>query len=241
MKDISWFVSICADNGIILSDEQAASFENYLKLLLSWNSRVNLISRKDEGNFYPHHALNCVSFLFSHQLKPDSKILDLGTGGGLPGIPLKIIYRDLNLTLLDSIAKKTAALCDIVEKMPLEKVEVVTDRAENLAKSGEFQRKFDYVITRAAGKLDELAKWSRGFLKKTEAAFASNRMIPIGTLIVLKGGTIDDELRAARNLKIVESIEVNEINFDGMDALENKEKKMVLVKYSAVEKKIERA
>jgi 16S rRNA (guanine527-N7)-methyltransferase len=237
MKDISWFVSICADNGLKLSSEQAALFENYLRLLLSWNSRVNLISRKDEENFYAHHALNCISFLFSRKLKLDARVLDLGTGGGLPGVPLKIVHRELSLTLLDSIAKKTAALSDILGKIMLGKMEVVTGRAENLAKSDEFAGKFDYVITRAAGKLDELAKWSRGFLKGPEAASDADHMIPVGTLIVLKGGTIDDELRAVRKLKFVESIEVDEIAFDGVDELENKEKKIVLVKYFAAEKK----
>lgn len=166
-KDISWFISICSANGLNLSDAQVASFENYRKLLISWNSRINLISRKDEDNFFPNHALNCISFLFAHRLKPNTKILDLGTGGGLPGIPLKIINPDLNLTLLDSIAKKTAALSNIVEKMDLENVEVITGRAENLAKSDEFHRKFDYVITRAAGKLDEVIKWSREFLSRS--------------------------------------------------------------------------
>ncbi len=237
MNSIAWFVSVCANNGLILSDEQAASFEHYFRLLLSWNSRVNLISRKDEQNFYVHHALNCISFLFSRKLKSDARILDLGTGGGLPGIPLKIIYKDLSFALLDSIAKKTAALRDIVDKMALQKVEVVTGRAENLAQSDEFQGKFDYVITRAAGKLDELANWSRGFLKRSEAAFDGDRMIPVGTLIVLKGGTIDEELRAARRFKFVEAIEVDEIAFDGMDELENKEKKIILVRYSAAEER----
>ncbi len=236
MKTISWFVSICGENGLRLSDEQAACFESYLKLLLSWNKRVNLISRKDEDNFYSHHALNCVSFLFTKKLKPDGKILDLGTGGGLPGIPLKIIYQDLNLTLLDSIAKKTAALSDIVVRMGLENVGVMKGRAEELAKSDEFQGKFDYVVTRAAGKLDEVIKWSRGFLKVSEVSHRGfdslgNNMIPIGSLIVLKGGAIDDEVRAARKIKFLESIEVHRIDFRGSDDAGSKEKKLVLAKY----------
>jgi len=236
IKDISWFVSICAGNDLMLSDEQAASFENYRKLLLSWNARINLISRKDEANFYPSHALNCISFLFNRRLKPDAKILDLGTGGGLPGIPLKIVIPDLNLTLLDSISKKTTALSDIVKEMRLEKVEVVTDRAENLAKLDEFKGKFDYVITRAAGKLDELIRWSRGLLR----SFASqgSNVIPIGSLIVLKGGTIDDELRLSRKIKFIESIESANIVSHGTDEIENKDKKLILIKYRTTGKNI---
>ncbi|HUI30122.1 MAG TPA: 16S rRNA (guanine(527)-N(7))-methyltransferase RsmG [Candidatus Acidoferrales bacterium] len=235
MKDVSWFLAICADNGLKLSDEQATSFETYLKLLLLWNSRINMISRKDEDNFYSRHVLNCISFLFNRGLKRDAKILDLGTGGGLPGIPLKILCPDLNIILLDSIAKKTAALSDIVNKMQLENVEVVNGRAEELSKLDEFQGKFDYVVTRAAAKLNEVTRWSRGFLKPSE--LIGNKMIPVGMLIVLKGGTIDDELRAARNINFVNSIEVDDITFKGMNELDNKEKKLILIKYSALEKK----
>ena len=211
-------------------------FEDYLRLLLSWNSRVNLISRKDEVNFFSHHALNCVSFLFKRKLKPNAKMLDLGTGGGLPGIPLKILRRDLNLTLLDSIAKKTTALSEIINLMRFENVEVVTGRAEEVAKSDGFKGKFDYVITRAAGRLDEVIKWTRGFLKEFE--LLGNETIPSGTLIVLKGGKIDNELRVARNLKFVESIDVDDIIFRGMDEPVNaqdfasqQEKKLIVVRY----------
>jgi len=169
-------------------------------------------------------------------------MLDLGTGGGLPGIPLKIIYGNLNLKLLDSVAKKTAALSDIVGQLQLKNVKILTGRAEELSKSPELKGKFDYVISRAAGKLDEVTKWSRGFLKSFE--LLANGMISGGTLIVLKGGMIDSELRSARNLKFVESIEVDDIAFIGMedpvstqDFASQREKKIILVKYSAVEKK----
>jgi 16S rRNA (guanine527-N7)-methyltransferase len=160
----------------------------------------------------------------------------LGTGGGLPGIPLKIIYQDLNLTLLDSIVKKTMAVSDIVVRMGLKNVGVITGRAEELAKLDEFKGKFDYVVTRAVGKLAEVIKWSRGFLKESEVSHPGfdslgNNMIPIGSLIALKGGVIDDEVRAARKIKFLETIEVYGIDFRGLDEVENKEKKLVLAKY----------
>ncbi|MCL5268069.1 MAG: 16S rRNA (guanine(527)-N(7))-methyltransferase RsmG [Bacteroidetes bacterium] len=229
MKDISWFVSVCSSNGLTVSENQAAKFEAYRRLLVDWNRRINLMSRKDEENFYPKHAINCISFLFKSNLKPGAKILDLGTGGGLPGIPLKILNPDLNLCLVDSIAKKTTAVSSISGELDLANVEVVTGRAEELAKTDEFKGQFDYVISRAAGKLGELAKWSRGFLKGAEVRIGST--IPAGTLIVLKGGELTDELKHARNLKFVESISVDEITFDGMDELDNKDKKLVVVEY----------
>ncbi|MCL5034081.1 MAG: 16S rRNA (guanine(527)-N(7))-methyltransferase RsmG [Bacteroidetes bacterium] len=229
MKDISWFVSVCSRNGLPVSEDQAAKLEAYRFLLVDRNSRINLISRKDEENFYPKHVMNCVSFLFKTSLKRGASILDLGTGGGLPGIPIKILSPDVDMCLLDSIAKKTAAVLFISNELNLAKVEVVTGRAEELAKTHEFEGKFDYVISRAAGKLDELAKWSRGFLKGEEPHIGD--MIPVGTLIVLKGGDLVEELKHARNLKFVKSITVDEISFEGMDELDNKEKKLVLVNY----------
>ncbi len=234
MRDINWFRSICETNGVSLSDEQADSLELYASLLLSWNKRVNLISRKDEDNFYPHHALNCVSFVFSKKLISDAAILDLGTGGGLPGIPLKILFPNLNLVLLDSIKKKTAALSDIVDHLHLDRTQVATGRAEDLAKSRDYKGKFDYVISRAAGKLDEIIKWSRGFLKDYKTL--GEQIIPAGSLVVLKGGALEVELRVAGNLKIVDVIEVRDLLFEGRDEIENKEKKMVIVKYKPTER-----
>ena len=249
IKDISWFTSVCVQNDLTLNGYQTALLEKYRELLLSWNSRINLLSRKDEGNFYPNHALNCISFLFTWKLKSDALILDLGTGGGLPGIPLKIIYPNLHLVLLDSIVKKTVALLDMVNQMQLENVEILMGRAEELRKLHELRGKFDYVISRAAGKLDEVIKWSRDFLKPdihsqqggTEMPeLLGNKMIPAGNLIVLKGGAVDNELKLARRIKFVESLEVKNIVFHGMDEIENKDKKIVLVKYrtSAMETKI---
>lgn len=229
MKDVSWFISVCSDNGLEIDRSQAELFEKYRELLIDWNRRVNLVSRKDEENFYPNHALNSVSFLFKRNLIAGSKVVDVGTGGGLPGIPLKILDPGLKIWLLDSIGKKTAALLSILSDLGLPAAEVVTGRAEELAKTDEFKGHFDYVVTRAAGKLDDLAKWSRGFLKRTETF--GGKTIPVGTLIVLKGGDFADELKHTRNLKFVESVMVDEIIFNGMDEMNNRDKKLVLVKY----------
>ncbi len=239
MKDISWLVSVCSTNGLQIGKTQAARFEDYRRLLIEWNHRINLISRKDEENFYTRHVINCISFLFGRSIRNGAMLLDLGTGGGLPGIPLKIMNPDLELCLVDSIAKKTAALSAILSDMNMSGVKVVTGRAEELAKTDELKGHFDYVISRAAGKLDELAKWSRGFLKEAEVHTGSE--IPAGTLIVLKGGDLADELKYAGKLKYIELISVENIEFDGMDELENKEKKLVLVRYKRQDARAGRA
>lgn len=229
MKDIGWFLSICAANGLMLTDDQASSFEKYRELLLAANKQINLISRKDEENFYPNHALNSISFLFKRKLRPDARVLDLGTGGGLPGIPIQIIYRGIDVTYLDSISKKTGALSDILKEMGFARSFVVNGRAEELSRKGEFQARFDYVVSRAAGKLNDVAKWSREFLGKSEVA--DGETIPAGTLIVLKGGGFDDELRHTRSYKFVDSVIVSDTTFQGMDEIYNKEKKLVLIRY----------
>lgn len=229
VRDVGWFRSICADNGMMLSDDQLSQFEKYRELLVSANRNLNLISRKDEENFYPNHALNSVSFLFSRCLKKAASIVDLGTGGGLPGIPIRIIYPESGVVFVDSITKKTSALSGIVEEMGLKNCAVVNGRGETLAGERDFKGRFDYVVSRAAGKLDEVAKWSRGFLRRHETA--AGETIPVGTLIVLKGGEFDEELKHARSNKFIDSVVVYDTVFDGMDEIYNKEKKLVLINY----------
>ncbi len=229
MKDLEWFVSICAANGLKISDEQASTFEKYRTLLLAANNQLNLISRKDEENFYPNHALNSVSFLFLKKLIPDASMVDLGTGGGLPGIPVSIIYSEMRLTFVDSIMKKTAALSEILRELGCRRPTVINARAEELSKKGDFQAHFDYVISRAAGKLDDVAKWSRGFLK--DSGGDSGAAIPPGTLIVLKGGAFEEELKHTRSLKSVASADVIDMTFQGMDEIYNREKKLVLITF----------
>ncbi len=197
--------------------------------MLAANKNVNLISRKDEENFYPNHALNSISFLFRRKLKPDARLLDLGTGGGLPGVPIRIVYDQMTAVFVDSISKKTAALSAILTELGWERSRVVNGRVEELARKSEFQRRFDYVVSRAAGKLDDVVRWSHGLLKSFEQTYDDK--IPVGTLIVLKGGKFDDELRHARSLKFVDSVEVADTIFQGMDEIYNKEKKLVLIKY----------
>lgn len=227
MKDVAWLVSVCSENGLKIDNVQAGQLESYSRLLLSWNQNINLISRKDEENVVQNHILNSISFLFFRELRKKSRILDLGTGGGLPGIPLKILMPDIEMVLLDSIAKKTAALSAIVDGVGLKGVGVATGRAEELAPKREFHAVFDYVVSRAAGKLEDVVKWSRGFLKESESP--DGRIVPVGTLLVLKGGDFEGELKHTRSLKFVGSVEVVDLNFLGMDEANNFEKKLVLV------------
>jgi 16S rRNA (guanine527-N7)-methyltransferase len=230
MKDISWLIEISRRNNVNLSQKQISLFEELRRRILSWNDKVNLISRKEEGSFFENHVLNSISFLFHKSLKYSTRVVDLGTGGGLPGIPVKILRPDLELVLIDSVKKKTEAVADIVRGMGLTGLAVVNGRAEEISRKPEFMHAFDYVITRAAGKLYDVAKWSRYFLKNKEEECLENSY-PVGTLLVLKGGEFADEVNRTRQLKFVQYVEVEDIRFAGEEEVRNRDKKIVLVSF----------
>jgi 16S rRNA (guanine527-N7)-methyltransferase len=175
-------------------------FSLYNELILKWNSKINLISRKQ--NSIEKNILDSVFFLTKHSLKGDERILDAGTGGGFPGIPLKIIYPDIKLTLLDSTKKKIIAVNDIITKMGLNNTDAVWGRAEEKSKEREFKGKYDVVIALAVSTLENIYKWCNGFLKKE------------GYIICLKGGDILDELKAFAKFRAKINIEIIEYTFN---------------------------
>jgi len=124
---------ICRDNGLRLEDRQVDLLRRYVDLLRGWNARVNLISRRDEENIWWSHILHSLSFLFFLQPGQGMRLLDLGTGGGLPGIPLAILRNDLHIVLLDSIRKKTAAVQEMAEQMQSSQNLAWADNAIKLA------------------------------------------------------------------------------------------------------------
>src|SRR5258707_6454240 len=118
-------INICENNGLRISDIQSELLETYVDTLSEWNSKINLISRRDEENIWHRHILPSISLRFEFQLSLPSKMLDLGTGGGLPGIPIAILLEKLNVTLLDSIHKKIHALNDILSHLHLNNVTAI--------------------------------------------------------------------------------------------------------------------
>lgn len=154
-------------------------FSEYQTLLLEWNSKINLVSRKSDS--IEDHILNSIFFLAKYPISGTERIIDVGTGGGFPGIPLKILYPELSLTLLDSITKKTMVLEDITQKMGLN-TDILTGRAEEISKKPNFNGNFDVVISKAVSTLENLFRWANGFLSDT------------GKMICIKGGDISEEL-----------------------------------------------
>src|SRR5512140_2094922 len=110
-----WFHNICRKNGLNPTDGQIRLLEQYVSYLLEWNQKINLISRKDEEQVWQNHILHSAAPLFKVKLDPNPRIMDLGTGGGLPGIPLKILVPESEFLLVDSTRKKTVAVQDMIE------------------------------------------------------------------------------------------------------------------------------
>jgi 16S rRNA (guanine527-N7)-methyltransferase len=168
-----------------LTDTQKQQFEQLLPLYKEWNEKINVISRKDIDNLYLHHVLHSLAIAKFITFKDDSHILDLGTGGGFPGIPLAILYPSVSFTLVDSIAKKVRVATEVAEALGLKNVKAIHTRAEELK-----DQKFDFVVTRAVALLDQLYKWSEKLIKKKH-----QHALPNG-IIALKGGNVHAEIKA---------------------------------------------
>jgi 16S rRNA (guanine527-N7)-methyltransferase len=166
--------------GCSLTAQQATQFESYLDLLKSWSQRTNLVSTKDQSRLVSRHFLESVAVLFSIEIPPGAAILDLGTGAGLPGVPMKIIRPDLKFVLLDSKRMKSLFLRKVVANLSLENVVVVCERAENMVEK--YANAFNFIVSRAVAPLVELWEWGRPLLKTG------------GQLLAMKGGDLNDEI-----------------------------------------------
>ncbi|MBS1902774.1 MAG: 16S rRNA (guanine(527)-N(7))-methyltransferase RsmG [Bacteroidetes bacterium] len=213
---------ITAANGLELSDNQRAKLERYGALLREANAVVNLISRKDEENILSKHILHSLTLampsVIGFAIPPNATVFDIGTGGGLPGIPLKIVRDDLRMVLCDSIGKKIAAVEKIVNQLALADVNAIAQRSEVLAQNEQHRRAYDVVVSRAVAPLDELMKWTADLLK------------PGGTLLSLKGGDLTEEITRTKRLKGVASIAERALALVGYEDFVTEEKKVVIVR-----------
>ena len=173
-----------------LSKDQLEKFKNLQGIYKFWNSKVNVISRKDIDNIYINHILHSLSIAKVVQFKNSSRILDVGTGGGFPGIPLAIFFPNVNFTLIDSIRKKIDVVNSVCNELLISNVISVNDRVEN-----HFE-KYDFIISRAVVKMDKLYDLVK---KNIETGF--NNDIPNG-ILSLKGGDLKKELRNFNDYKI---------------------------------------
>ncbi len=207
----------------------------YVQHLLEWNRKVNLISRRDVENVWKSHILHSLSPLFEFQLISHPVALDLGAGGGLPGIPLRILSPDMRITLLDSIQKKVMAVEDILQKLDLTGADAVWGRAEDMQKSSRYKGKFHYVVARAVAPLEDLVRWSVGFLKpqmsRPEFKDPTRRKVEPPALIALKGGDVEKETTKTKRISGVKSVDVISLTFRGSEQLLENDKKIIVVQF----------
>lgn len=167
-----------------LTARQIDQFRQLGPLYREWNEKINVISRKDIDHLYEHHVLHSLSIAKVVAFKPKARILDLGTGGGFPGIPLAILFPETSFTLIDGTRKKITVVSEIAQAIGLDNVIPLHIRAEEL------KGQFDFVVTRAVARLEKLVPWSFRLIKEKQ-----QHALPNG-LLALKGGNMTEEIAA---------------------------------------------
>lgn len=167
-----------------LSIQQVAQFEALFPLYMDWNSKINVISRKDIENLYVHHVLHSLAIAKIIPFVDQTSVIDIGTGGGFPGIPLAILFPNVQFHLVDSIGKKIKVAQEIAQEIGLENTTFLHDRIENEKKT------VDFVVSRAVMPLGDLVRFCKKNIKKEQ------KNSPPNGLICLKGGELQSEIQA---------------------------------------------
>jgi 16S rRNA (guanine527-N7)-methyltransferase len=177
-----------------LSPAQIAQFERLGTLVSEWNEKINVISRKDIESLYEKHILHSLAIAKIISFRAGSKILDVGTGGGFPGIPLAILFPACHFILIDSIGKKIKVVQDIAEKLGLDNVTAIQTRVE------EVKETFDFVVSRAVTSFPDFVAMVRKNISKTQKNSRPNG------IIYLKGGDFQEEIKPFKQLAEVDEI-----------------------------------
>lgn len=173
-----------------LSPQQLQQFEKIAEVYQDWNLKINVVSRKDIDEIYLRHVLHSLAIAKVHQFLPGSKVMDVGTGGGFPGIPLAILFPEVHFTLVDSIGKKIKVVEEVVAALGLTNVTPINDRVENVP------GQFDFIVSRAVAAMPTFTHWVKGKISSTH-----NHSIKNG-ILYLKGGDLSEELAPYERVEI---------------------------------------
>ncbi len=184
-----------------LDAAQKEQFSLLEELYQDWNTKINVVSRKDIDELYLRHALHSLGIAKIQQFNEGSEVLDVGTGGGFPGIPLAILYPETRFTLVDAIGKKIKVVQEVVEGLGLENVTAHHSRVEDI--SGQF----DFIVSRAVAAMPTFVHWTQGKIKKISSHERKNG------ILYLKGGDLTEELKNYKNAQVFDLCEHFEEDF----------------------------
>lgn len=173
-----------------LSDTQKHQFEQLSDLYKDWNLKINVVSRKDIDELYVRHVLHSLGIAKVQSFLPGSNVMDVGTGGGFPGIPLAILFPETNFHLVDSIGKKIKVVEEVSSGLGLQNVKVTNARVETVTEQ------YDFIVSRAVAQMETFVHWVKGRIAKD-----SHHELKNG-ILYLKGGDLSEELAVYKNAKV---------------------------------------
>ena len=225
-----WLYTLCKKNRVVITDIQIRQLTQFNNLLLDWNKKINLVSRKNEENVWRGHIALSLSLFFKIQFRAGIRILDLGTGGGFPGIPFSIILPECSFVLLDSTQKKLTAVQSMIDSLGLTNAKTIWGRAEDVQKKQGYSRTFDVVVARSVSNLSNILEWGFPFLKKGSGQNPSSEKVSISvpSLITFKGAEIEAEERSANDLFPGIHLQSIPLHFPGSEEFDNLDKKLII-------------
>ncbi len=176
----------CSENSLLISEEQKTAFEQYAKMLVEWNKKINLTAITEENEIAVKHFADSISVLKYSDIKQGASVIDIGTGAGFPGVPIKIMRDDINLTLLDSLNKRLIFLDEVCKAVNI-KADIIHSRAEEGSQKTQYREKYDIALSRAVANLPALCEYCMPYVKTG------------GAFIAMKGADGENELENAKN------------------------------------------
>ena len=177
----------CNNEGLEFNEDKYSKFIKYKELIKEWNEKVNLTAIVEDSEIIKKHFVDSIKFFKFEKLKNATRIIDIGTGGGFPGIPMKIVNPNSKVVLLDSLNKRINFLNEVIKELSLDNIETIHGRAEDFAKDNKFREKFDVAVSRAVANLTVLSEFCLPYVKVG------------GYFVALKGPAIEEEMKDAKN------------------------------------------